>query len=364
MARSRLLDVDNWSVNRQALLGLISLVVLSVLTTVGVRYAFGAYDPGYELTARFDGAGQNLDTESVVKLRGVDVGRVESISLDDDQRAVVRMKIEPGVDVPESAVAVIRPISIFGPKFIDLIPGSGETEGPYLRDDDEIAHTRSALELGDILGSADELLEAVDPQDMTTILHTFAEGIDGLDQEMADSITNGQTVLNEMMASSADRHVMLESFADIADEMADEGETILALGANAHEALPTLSEHEDEFAGLLDGTSRLAGGLASVLRANEDVLGSGIEGGADLAHITADDLSGVVSYLDFVNTYGEALSQVIRVPVAGQAYLAAAQQFLMSSNPCDILFDVPDCQAPYLDPGPQAAGRDDQGPPR
>jgi len=357
MARSRLLDVDNWSVNRQALLGLISLVLLSVLTTVGVKYAFGAYDPGYELTARFEGAGQNLDTESVVKLRGVDVGRVESISLGDDQRAVVRLKIEPGVDVPESAVAVIRPISIFGPKFIDLIPGSGEIEGPYLGDGDEIAHTRSALELSDILGNADELLRAVDPQDFTTVLHTFAQGIDGLDQEMADAITNGQTVLNAMMASSADRHVMLESFADIADEMADEGETILALGDSAHEALPTLSEHEDDMAGLLEGTSRLAGGLAEVLRANEDVLGPGAEGGAALADITADDLSGMVSYLDFVRTYGGALSGLIRVPVAGEAYLAATQQFLMSSNPCTLMIHVDGCSAPSIDPGPQAAGR-------
>src|SRR3712207_5132956 len=140
MARGKLFDTDSWSVNHQALLGLVSLALLGVLTTVGVKYAFGAYDPGYDLTATFTGAGQNLDTESVVKLRGVDVGRVESISLDEDEGALVRIRIEPDVQVPESAVAVIRPISIFGPKFIDLIPGIGESEGPYLDDGDEITH--------------------------------------------------------------------------------------------------------------------------------------------------------------------------------------------------------------------------------
>src|SRR5215204_6065409 len=181
MARTKLLDTDNWSVNGQALLGLVSMVLLGVLATVGVKYAFGAYDPGYDLTASFEGAGQNLDTESVVKLRGVDVGRVESINLDDEDRAVIRMQIEPDIDVPESAIAVVRPISIFGPKFIDLIPGPGEGEGPYLGDGDEIAQTRDALELNDILGNASALLDAVDPEDVTTILHTFAEGVDGLD---------------------------------------------------------------------------------------------------------------------------------------------------------------------------------------
>ncbi len=357
MARTRLLDVDNWSVNRQALLGLVSLFLLGVLATVGVKYAFGAYDPGYELTAHFEGAGQNLDNQSVVKLRGVDVGRVESINLNDDQEAVVRVKIEPGVQVPESAVAVIRPISIFGPKFIDLIPGNGESEGPYLSGGDEITHTRSALELEDILGNADDLLRTIDPQDMTTILHTFAQGIDGLDQEIADSITNGQTVLDAMMASTDDRHELLSSLADIADEMADEGDSIIQLGQNSHEALPTISEHEDDFAGLLEGTSRLAGSLAEVLQSNADVLGPGIEGGADLSQVTAEHLSGMVSYLDFVRTYGGALAQMIRVPVAGEAYLAATQEFLMGSDPCSLMVYVGNCNAPAIDPGPQAAGR-------
>jgi phospholipid/cholesterol/gamma-HCH transport system substrate-binding protein len=357
MRRSHLLDVDHWTVNHQALLGLVSVVVLGILTTFGVKYAFGAYEPGYDLTARFEGAGQNLDTESVVKLRGVDVGRVESISLDDDDQAVVRFRIDPDIDVPASSVAVIRPISIFGPKFIDLIPGEGEGEGPFLHEGDEIAHTRPALELSDILANASDLLDAVDPEDVTTVLHTFAEGVDGLDQEMADSITNGQTVLSAMIDSSPDRHVLLDSLASTADQLADQGDTIVGIGANSHEALPTISEHEEDFAGLLEATSRLSEDLADVVTADADVLGPGIEGSAALSGITADDLGGVVSYLDFVNTYGGVLSQVIRVPVAGEAYLMAAQQFLLGSNPCQALVDVPGCHLPSIDPGPSAAGR-------
>ena len=354
------LDTDRWSRNHQAFVGLACLAVLAVLGTIGVKYAFGAYDPGYELTATFDGAGQNLDTESVVKLRGVDVGRVQSIDLDDDDRAVVRVRIEPDVEVPETAVAVVRPISIFGPKFIDLIPGDAEGEGPFLADGDEIAHTQSALELEDILGNADDLLRTIDPEDFTTILHTFAEGMDGLGQEMSDSITNGETVLQAMMNSSDDRHALLDSMATIADELADQGDTITGIGRNAHEALPTISEHEDDFAGLMEATSRLSEGLADIMTDNQDLLGPAAAGGAHLSDVTADDLAGMVGYLDFANTYGGVLSQVIRVPVAGEAFLAATQQFLMGSNICQMLVDVPGCHAPSIDPGPSAAGRGGQ----
>jgi phospholipid/cholesterol/gamma-HCH transport system substrate-binding protein len=357
MRRLPAFDTDRWTVNHQAVLGLASVVLLVVVGTFGVKYAFGAYEPGYDLTARFDGSGQNLDTESVVKLRGVDVGRVESITLDDDGRAAVRVRIEPDIEVPEGAVAVIRPISIFGPKFIDLIPGPGEGEGPFLEDGDEIARTRPALELNDILGNAADLLDTVDPEDVTTVLHTFAEGVDGLDAELAASVTNGQTVLAAMVDSSEDRHVLFDSLASVADELADRGDTILGIGANAHEALPTLTEHEDDLAGLLEATSRLSEDLADVVGDNGDVLGPGIEGGAALSDITADDLGGLVSYLDFVNTYGSVLGQVIRVPVAGEAFLAATQQFLLGSDPCQTLVDIPGCELPAIDPGPAAAGR-------
>jgi phospholipid/cholesterol/gamma-HCH transport system substrate-binding protein len=357
MRRSRVLDSEQWTVNHQAVLGLFSLAVLGMLGFFGMKAAFGEYDAGYDLTAHFEGAGQNLDRESVVKLRGVDVGRVESIDLGEDDRAVVRMRIDPGVEVPATALAVIRPISIFGPKFIDIVPGLGEGEGPFLADGDEIERTRPALELGDILGEAADLLDAVDPQDVTTVLHTMAQGVDGLDQEMADSITNGQVVLDSMMASSEDRNALLSDLALIAGELADRGDTILSIGANSHEALPTLTEHEDDFAGLLESTSQLSAELAGIVDANRDVLGPAADGGANLSDVTADDLRGLVSYMDFVNAYGGVLSEVIRVPVVGEAFVAATQQFLLGSNPCTALVVVPGCRVPSIDPGPAAAGR-------
>src|SRR4029450_4361189 len=152
-------------------------------------------------------------TVSLVEMWVCAVGTVAATRLDDEDRAVVTLHLDPDVQVPASTVAVIRPISIFGPKYIDLVPGSGEHDGPWYEEGDEIEHTRPALELGDIIGEAADLLEAVDPQDMTTILHTFAQGVDGLDTEISDSITHGQTVLQSMIDSTDDRHEMLANLA-------------------------------------------------------------------------------------------------------------------------------------------------------
>ena len=221
--------LERISTNQQAVVGVVCAAVLALSVTFATKASFGAYDPGYTLTARFAEAGQNLDTQSDVKIRGVNVGRVTGIDVGRDGLAVVTMRIDPGTEVPRTAVAAIRPISIFGPKFIDLVPGDGEEVGPFYGDGDEIEDTATALELSDVLAHADALMAAVDPQDLTTILRTFADGIDGLDGPMSRSIDDARAVLDATLASTEDRHRLLDAAAALADELADDGPTILRL---------------------------------------------------------------------------------------------------------------------------------------
>ena len=342
--------------NQQALVGLVSAVVIALFATLGVKAAFGEFDDGYELTARFGGAGQNLGTAADVKIRGVNVGEVLSVELDEEGRALVTMRIQPDVEVPETSLAAVRPISVFGPKFIELVPGADEGEGPFFENGDEIERTVAPIELNDVLEETSEVLEAIDPEDLTIMLRTFADGIDGLATEISQSLTDGQTVLDALVASSEDRRAFLTNLALLSEELADQGETIVGIGENTHQFAPDFNAHGDDFAALLEGTSQLSSDLAAILDANSDVLGPATAAGARLAGITAADLEGMIGYLRFVRTYSTELDRVISAPVTGQAFIMATQQFLMSTNPCEALVNVPECDAPAIDPGPQATG--------
>ena len=337
-----------------ALIGVASLIFFVFIGKLGIDASFGAYDPGYTLTARFEEAGQNLDSESDVKIRGVNVGRVENVELDEGA-ALVTIHMNPEAHVPRTAMAEVRPISIFGPKFIDLVPGDGEGTGPYYEDGDEIADTASPLELTDVLNETAQLLEAVDPQDVTTVLRTFADGIDGLAGPMSNSITNGQTVMQGMIDSSADREELLRGAALLSDALADHGEDIVQTGQNLHQFGPNVVAHENDLAGLLAATSRLSSDLATIMSDNRDLLGPSTSAGAALSHATARDLRGLVGYLPVVENYSGVLDSIIRVP-SPRGYLMMTQQFLMGSNPCQTLINVPNCDAQSIDPGPDAAG--------
>ena len=81
---------------------LVSLAVLFGLvfgTVTLVRLANGDFAGDYTLSGTFPRAGEGLNPGSAVVFRGVQVGRVSTISLDQNQ-AQVTVLIEPSFKVP------------------------------------------------------------------------------------------------------------------------------------------------------------------------------------------------------------------------------------------------------------------------
>src|SRR3954452_878160 len=113
---------------RNIITGLVSLVLLFASITVGIKWSFGYFDDVYTLAGTFDHAGQGLQHGSDVKVRGVNVGQVQSVSLVDG-RAKVVMEIHHSTNVPTTATATVRAKTLFGEKFVDLAPGEGELNG-------------------------------------------------------------------------------------------------------------------------------------------------------------------------------------------------------------------------------------------
>ena len=101
------------------------------VSVILVRYGQGYFEPTYDLTAVFPTSTQGLFTDggTDVKMRGVNVGSVSGVELLDDGRARISFAIDDGVEVPATVAARVEPLSVFGPKFVSLIPEPGPTRG-------------------------------------------------------------------------------------------------------------------------------------------------------------------------------------------------------------------------------------------
>jgi phospholipid/cholesterol/gamma-HCH transport system substrate-binding protein len=103
-------------------------VVMGVLAMGWLSVKLGRVDllggRGYVVTADFPSVG-GLKTGSTVEIAGVEVGRVEGISLADYQ-ARVRMWIRSDVKLQEDAIASIKTKGLIGEKYIRINPGGSE----------------------------------------------------------------------------------------------------------------------------------------------------------------------------------------------------------------------------------------------
>jgi len=324
------------SQRRQHILtGAISLLVAVALITIGIKGAFGAFAGGYELVGSFDAAGQGLLEGSDVKVRGVNIGEVKGIRLVDG-RAEVTLRIDDGEQIPVDATATIRPKTLFGEKFIDIDPGANEGTGPYLDDGDEIADTLGGFELEAVLTDLYPVLEAVDPEDLTTVLTELAEGGRGLGQQINRSIVNGEE-LSAMFAENADLTTeFLTDLAALSDQLAGSAEDLVGIAEAGNVALPTLVEGEAELIDLLQQAGRLSNDVADLLEANPGFVEASFVDGSRTLQVLTDQRDQVVPLVVGLRQYVQSLASIIRIDV-GDGSLMAAVKGILGGELCTLV---------------------------
>ena len=125
----------------------IGLVCVTYLTVkLGKMEVLGS--DHYMLKARFTSIA-GLRPGSFVEMAGVRIGKVDQITLDqEDQVAVVELKIQKDIIIGDDAIASIKTSGLIGDKYINIDPGgSGEVLGPG----DTIIETESAVDLEELI---------------------------------------------------------------------------------------------------------------------------------------------------------------------------------------------------------------------
>lgn len=107
----------------------------------------------YTLYAKFDNIG-GLKPRSAVKVGGVTVGRVNSITLDaEDFTPVVELRISKAFSTfPETSSVSILTSGLLGEQYVGFQPGFSFDGVADLQDGDYLQDTKSALVLEDLIG--------------------------------------------------------------------------------------------------------------------------------------------------------------------------------------------------------------------
>jgi virulence factor Mce-like protein len=346
---------------------LVSLVVLFGLvfgTVELVRMANGDFAGDYKLMGMFPRAGEGLHPGSAVVFRGVQVGRVSTISLYENQ-AQVTLLMEPSFKVPASSTATIQPVNLFGAEQVSISsPHLNSDAGPYLEAGDTFAHATSSDELGDLFAVATPLLNQINANQLSTVLGELAQASQGEGRKIAAGIDAG-TQLAGLLDKTLNAQILaLDSFAKFTQALAPAAGDLNNLNAEINAGLPALNAEEADYENLLNTlipfSNRLAALLSTyhpdiatiltsgdnvsrVLLAQQDTIGQVINGAYHYFQKIAEGASGLNKLPDgstyaYFNTFilftdvNSLVCNLIAPPTGGMSYLEPLQQALAGAG--------------------------------
>jgi phospholipid/cholesterol/gamma-HCH transport system substrate-binding protein len=176
---------------------LVGLILLGYMSFQVGKQSFGL-KKGYTVDVLFDSAA-GLDQDASVQIAGVEVGRVESISLKDG-KALVRLRIGANVKLEKDVIAAIKTHGILGEKYIEIHPGTrGEA---LLAAGDQISRTERQTDIDRMLNQLSLIAE--DVRGVTSTLNNVLSGQAG-EEAIRSILTNTRDLtrnLNQVVVSN------------------------------------------------------------------------------------------------------------------------------------------------------------------
>lgn len=176
---------------------LILLVVMAVILWLTYSLFFGTFTSHETVTLTSDRAGLVMETNSKVKLRGVQVGRVSAIEGGSEP---VALKLEIDKDkigfIPGNVEAQIRATTVFGAKYVDLVYPS-DPQGT-LRAGQVIQSRNVTVEANTVFQNVVAIIDRVDVAKLNSTLSALADGVRGLGPQIGEATTAANQVLLQL----------------------------------------------------------------------------------------------------------------------------------------------------------------------
>ena len=117
------------------LAGLATVLVLVAIVVFALGMFSGGFGTTVPVTVVSERAGLVMNPQAKVKMRGVQVGQVESIETTSDGRAVLHLAMDPKQlnDIPGNVDVNITSSTVFGAKFVELVAPSDPSSKPLAK---------------------------------------------------------------------------------------------------------------------------------------------------------------------------------------------------------------------------------------
>ncbi|TPG33094.1 MCE family protein [Mycolicibacterium hodleri] len=276
------------------LAGLATVAVIVAVVAFSVIMFRGGFGQTVPVTVVSERAGLVMNPEAKVKMRGVQVGQVESIETRPDGKAVLHLAMNPDnlKDIPANILVDITSSTVFGAKFVQFVEPP-DPSAERLAKGQQVNVEHVTVEINTVFQQLTSVLKAVDPVKLNQTLGALSGALNGRGEKLGQTVTDFSHFLEKVNPSLDNINRDLELAPQALNAYADAAPDLVSILENTTKVSDTVVDQGDN----LDRFLVSAIGLADV---GSDVIGTNRQA-------LTDDLRMLVPTTALTSQYSDAL---------------------------------------------------------
>jgi phospholipid/cholesterol/gamma-HCH transport system substrate-binding protein len=277
------------------LAGLATVLVIAGIIAVAVGLFQGSFTTSVPVTVVSPRAGLVMNPDAVVKMRGVEVGKVASIDSLPDGRAAFHLAMDPSQlqFIPANVLVDITSSTVFGAKFVQLV-APAEPSAQRLHSGQTLQGEHVMVEINTVFQQLTSVLAHIDPPKLNETLGALAKAFSGRGAQLGQSLSDLDSFLAKFEPSLPALSHDLAVLPAVSNAYADAAPDLVKTAANATRISQTIVDEQHN----LDALLISAIGLADI---GNDVLSTNREPLTNVLHL-------LVPTTDLTNGYHEVFT--------------------------------------------------------
>jgi phospholipid/cholesterol/gamma-HCH transport system substrate-binding protein len=279
----------------RALAGLVTVVVLAAVVAVAVGLFQGSFTESVPVTVLSPRAGLVMNPDAKVEMRGVQVGKVDSIESRPNGQAALHLAMDPANMhlIPANVLVDLRAPTVFGAKFVNLV-APAEPSAQSLHAGQVLDSGHVTVEINTVFQRLSAVLDTLDPAKLNETLGALGQAFSGRGAKVGQALSDLDSFLAKLDPSLTALSRDTEMLPVVTNAYADAAPNLVKTAANAVTFSKTFVDQQRN----LDALLISAIGLANT---GNDVLGANRQPLTDVLHL-------LVPTTDLFNEYHQAFN--------------------------------------------------------
>ena len=277
------------------LLGLTTVVIICAIFALAVGLFQGSFTETVPVTVISQRAGLVMNPDAKVKMRGVQVGKVDSIESLPNGQAAIHLAMDPSQlhFIPGNVLVDIASSTVFGAKSVELVPPA-DPSAQRLHGGQTLQGKHVMVEINTVFQQLVSVLAHIDPPKLNETLGALAQAFSGRGPQLGQSLSDLDSFLARLEPSLPALSHDLAVLPAVSNAYADAAPDLVKTAANATRISKTIVDEQHN----LDALLISAIGLADI---GNDVLSTNRKPLTDVLHL-------LVPTTDLTNEYHEVFT--------------------------------------------------------